>query len=56
MTEFDRFMIGLDWGETLIEQRERMAKKILSPEQYEKRCAVMVEPKIVTQKQLRLFE
>lgn len=56
MTAFENFMIGLDCGETLSEQRERLARKVLTPEQYEKRCSVSKPITKVTQKQLSLFE
>lgn len=53
MTPFESWADGLEWGEeTLIKQRERLVRLVLSPEQLERRDKMV---KNVTIGQLNLF-
>jgi hypothetical protein len=52
MTPFESWADGLEWGEeTLIEQRERLVRLVLSPEQLERREKMVKN----VNKQLELF-
>lgn len=53
MNSFQRFIEGLDWGEeTLLEQRERLAKSVLSEKEMQEREKMKIKKE---NKQLELF-
>jgi len=60
MTPFESWSNGLDWPEeSLIDQRERLMRQILGPKRYAERLeksAITINHKVVTEKQLSLFE
>jgi len=54
MTELEQWAELLTWGETLSEQRERLVRSVLSPEQLAER-EKLVKPTFEN-KQLELFD
>lgn len=56
MDAFERWIEGLDWGEeTLIEQRERLVKLVLSPEKLKERERIANLNVTKDPQQLKLF-